>query len=261
MNHYENIPEELKSLNQWVCANDDSKTPMRAFEYAAASSTDSFTWSDYDTALEAVTKGYYDYCGFVFNDNGIVGIDIDCGFDEFGLMTPLATDIIGHCKSYTEKSKSGRGFHILLKGTLPFKGKNNLAGVEIYRSSRYFIVTGDTLLYQDITENQEAVDYVVETYFANVRDEKSDRNGDRIYRPIWPAPKDGRIKVRPVYPEITSGSRNLCLASLAGSLHNMGYSRENILAELLYCNSTACNPPLDKSEIQTICNSITKYKR
>ncbi len=32
MVYYDNIPEELKKLDQWVCANDGSKVPMKAWE-------------------------------------------------------------------------------------------------------------------------------------------------------------------------------------------------------------------------------------
>ena len=264
MNHYENIPEEIQQLNQWVCTRSDSKVPMRSFENEAASSTNPATWSNFSTALDAVKKGYYDYCGFVFNDNGLVGVDIDVGYDEDGLMSQLAADIIGKCKSYTEKSKSGRGFHILMRGTLPFKGKNNLAGVEIYKAARYFIMTGDTLLYREIIENQEAIDYVVETYFPETREQKDDVvvGRDKIYSPVWEdAVSEGRIKLRPVYPRIPDGSRNICLTSLAGMLHNLGYTKGQIYEELLYCNTVACDPPLERNEIQTICNSVTRYKR
>lgn len=262
MTHYENIPAELKKLNQWVCTRGDSKVPMKAFENEAASSTNPRTWSDFSTALEAVNKGYYDYCGFVFADNGLVGIDIDTGYDEGGFISPLAADIIGKCRSYTEKSKSGRGFHILLKGDLPFKGKNNLAGVEIYKSSRYFIMTGDTLLFRTIEENQSAIEYIVERYFPeSQRDKDTSTYGGRIYCPIWEMPENNRIKLRPVYPRIPNGSRNICLTSLAGMLHNQGYSKQQIYDELLYCNTVACDPPIDRNEIQTICNSVTRYKR
>lgn len=51
------------------------------------------------------------------------------------------------------------------------------------------------------------------------------------------------------------------LTSLAGMLHNQGYSKQQIYDELLYCNTVACDPPLDRGEIQTICNSVTRYKR
>ena len=262
MKNYENIPRELKELNQWVCARRNSKVPMKAFENEAASSTNPQTWTTFDMAYEAVSKGFYDYCGFVFADNGFVGIDIDTGYDEEGFMTPLAADIIGKCASYTEKSKSGRGFHIILRGTLPFKGKNNLAGVEIYKSARYFIMTGDMLIYHNIEENQEAIDYVVDKYFPKTRQEKeTSEYGSRIYSPIWEMPENNRIKLRPVYPRIPGGSRNICLTSLAGMLHNQGYNRTQIYDELNYANAVACDPPLDRVEIRTICNSVTKYKR
>lgn len=261
---YDNIPEELKALNQWVCAIDGSKVPMKAWENEAASSTTPETWSDFETALESVNQNYYDYCGFVFADNGYVCIDIDCGYDDEGFLSVLGADIIGKCHSYTEKSRSGRGFHILLRGTLPFKGKNNLKGVEIYKSSRYFIMTGDVLLYSNIIENQEAIDYVVEKYFPEMRS-SSDREivgRDKIYSPVWEEPiVGGRVKLRPVYPRIPNGSRNICLTSLAGMLHNQGYSKAQIYEELLYANTVACDPPLDKNELRTICNSVTRYKR
>ncbi|GHV47024.1 hypothetical protein FACS189499_03690 [Clostridia bacterium] len=260
--NYDHIPPELKQLPQWVCAQNDSKAPMRATERIPASSTSSNTWTDFGTALHSVTKGRYDYCGFVFADNGIVGIDIDVGYDEDGLMSQLAADIIGACESYTEKSKSGRGFHILLKGELPFKGKNNLAGVEIYKSARYFIMTGNTLLFSEMRENQEAIDYVCEKYFSNTRNEKECTNfGMRIYAPIWELPKENCIKLRPVYPRVTTGSRNLCLTSLAGTLHNLGYGKQEIYKELCHANATACDPALADSELQTITNSVTRYVR
>lgn len=262
---YDNIPEELKNLHQWVSAYDGSKTPMKSWENEAASSTNPSTWSSFETALESYNMGLYPYCGFVFNDNGYVGIDIDDGYDEDGLMSFLGADIVGKCKSYTEKSRSGRGFHILLRGNLPFKGKNNLAGVEIYKTARYFIMTGDVVLYRDIIENQEAIDYVVEKYFSGIREESTDEcyvGRDKIYCPIWREPVCGqRVKLRPVYPRIPDGSRNICLTSLAGMLHNQGYSKVQILEEISYANTVACDPPLDNNELRTICNSVTRYKR
>ena len=261
MTHYENIPEEITSLPQWVCTRDESKVPMKAFENEAASSTNPNTWSTFDTALSAVSEGFYDYCGFVFADNGVVGIDIDSGYGEDGFLSVLAADIIGKCHSYTEKSKSGRGFHIILRGELPFKGKNNLAGVEIYKSARYFIMTGNTLLYSDVEENQSAIDYVIQKYFPETRQEKETSFNGRIYSPIWELPENNRIKLRPVYPRIPDGSRNICLTSLAGMLHNIGYSKTDIYNEIMYANLKACDTPLDKNELRTICNSVTRYKR
>ena len=256
-----NIPEEIKALRQWVGVGVDSKVPMRIDTLYSASSTNPGTWCSFTDAEEAMELGEITYPGFVFNDNGIIGIDIDDGYDEDGLMSELAADIIGKCESYTEKSKSGRGFHILLKGELPFKGKNNLKGVEIYKTARYFIMTGDTLLYQNIVENQEAVDYIIEKYFPEMREGESDRTASpRIYTPIW-VKTEGKIGLRPEYPPIPDGTRNISLTSIAGQWHNLGYGKEEIYRELLYVNAIACNPPLDISEIQCITNSVTRYKR
>ena len=83
---YSRIPEELKNQNQWVCAWDGSKVPMRAFERKAASSTAPDTWSTFEQAEWAVENGHYDHIGYVFANQNIVGIDIDAGFED-GLMT------------------------------------------------------------------------------------------------------------------------------------------------------------------------------
>lgn len=39
MTHYENIPNELKKLNQWVCTRGDSKVPMKTFLRMKAASS------------------------------------------------------------------------------------------------------------------------------------------------------------------------------------------------------------------------------
>ena len=263
MINYNNIPYELRELNQWVCANEGSKVPMQATCPFPASSTNPATWSSFEEAVGAVEKGWYDYIGFVFNDNGIVGIDIDDGFDSNGLLSSLAYEIVGKCRSYTEQSKSGRGFHIFVKGDIPFKGKNNLAGVEIYKTARFFIMTGDMAApWGYIEENQAALDQIVEKYFPETRERKTSAVTPRIYNPEWECPKGcKRVRIKPNYPVIPDGCRNICLTSLAGMMHSIGYTKGQIYRELQYANSTACKPPLDDRELRCICNSVTRYRR
>lgn len=260
---YDNIPQELRMLNQWVCANACSKVPMQATRPYPASSTNPATWSSFEEAVGAVRDGYYDYIGFVFNDNGIVGIDIDEGYTPTGYLSSIAQDVLGSCSSYTEKSKSGRGFHIFVKGDVPFKGKNNLAGVEVYKTARFFIMTGDVMwLRSEILDNQPALDYIVEKYFPETRESKSTAVTPRIYNPEWECPKGSkRVRIRPNYPVIPDGCRNICLTSLAGMMHSIGYTKGQIYRELQYANSTACKPPLDDGELKSICNSVTRYRR
>lgn len=260
---YDNIPGDLKRLPQWVCANADSKIPMQATCLYPASSTNPDTWASFEDAQRAVELGYYDYLGFVFNDNGIVGIDIDDGFTPEGFVSNLATDIILMCDSYVEKSKSGRGFHIFVKGDVPFKGKNNLAGVEVYKTARFFIMTGDRVGQKtDITHNQEALDYILDKYFPETRVKTSTKVTPRIYNPEWDHAKGNkRVRIRPNYPVIPDGCRNICLTSLAGMMHSIGYSKGQIYRELQYANTTACRPPLPLNELRSICDSVTRYKR
>lgn len=273
---YSNIPEELRKLNQWVCANEDSKVPMQARMPFPASSTNPATWATFEEAVFAVEAGHYDYIGFVFNDNGIVGIDLDdaisrqelflggIGTSIFSYTTSdLAMEILNLCNSYAEVSKSGTGIHILVKGDIPFKGKNNLAGVEMYKTARFFIMTGDAYgRTDDIQYNQAALDQIVDKYFPETRERKTTTVTPRIYNPEWDCPKGcKRVRIKPNYPVIPDGCRNICLTSLAGMMHSLGYTKGQIYRELQYANSTACKPPLDDGELKSICNSVTRYSR
>ena len=273
---YYNIPQELRMLKQWVCANDGSKVPMQANRPYPASSTNPATWSSFEEAVWAVEQGHYDHIGFVFNDNGIVGIDLDDAVSTQelffgGISEPivshttsdLAMEILNLCGSYAEVSKSGTGIHIFVKGDIPFKGKNNLAGVEIYKTARFFIMTGNMLLRDHLlVENQEALDQIVEKYFPETRERKTTTVTPRIYNPEWDHTKGSkRVRIKPNYPVIPDGCRNICLTSLAGMMHSIGYTKGQIYRELQYANNTACNPPLHDSELKAICNSVTRYRR
>lgn len=257
------IPNELKTLNRWVCTNAD-KIPMKPFIRERASSTNPKSWGTYEQAKRCVERGIYENLGFVFANDGYIGIDIDCGFDDTGNISDVARDIISHCDSYTELSKSGRGFHILLKGDIPFNGKNNRDGVEIYKTGRYFVMTGKVV--EDkaiIVNNQDAIDYVVAEYFKPQQVVKKINRGEKIYSPNWEKDtrRDKKIALRPTYPPITEGSRNISLLSLAGALLDVGFNADGIYTELLICNERACKPPLGDNEIQNIVRSVLKYKR
>lgn len=254
---YERVPDELKAQHQWVCASEGSKCPMQANVRQAASSTNPSTWSDFQTAVESVEAGNYDFIGYVFADTGIVGIDIDKGFED-GKMTDLCWDIMSACMSYTEVSKSGRGVHIFVRGSLPFLGRNNRTGVEIYKSGRFFITTGNVLTFPHIIENQSAINYVVGKYFPDVR-ETSEKHGNKIYTARWQ--KGGKLRLKPDYPEILPGCRNVSLLSIGGQLRSIGCTQAEIYKELLKVNQRACKPPLSASEVESVVKSIMRYKR
>lgn len=258
---YRKIPEDIRRLKRWVCAVNGDKCPYRAFEPYEASATKAETWSDFETAVGSVDEGHYDYVGFVFAGDGIVGIDIDDGFDEDGFISEKAADIIDRCRSYTETSRSGRGFHILVRGSLPFSGRNNRDGVEIYSKGRYFILTGKTLVYEDIREDQEAIDYVVGKYFPEAERNGSSAMLPRFYTPEWKRPQADRISLRPEYPPIERGGRNLSLLSVAGAMRREGFDRKYIVREVSRANKNACIPPLSDDEVLSVVRSAMRYKR
>lgn len=262
------FPAELTERKQWVCVGSD-KLPMQADRPEPASSTNPLTWNTYELAQKSVDVGNYKYVGYVFTkEDGIVGIDIDIGFEDNGLLpNEISLDIIGAIGSYTELSKSGRGFHIFVKGKLPFAGRNNRQGLEIYESGRYFVMTGKTVVYNKIIENQAGVDYVVNKYFKDFLNESragsgSKKRGIVNYAADWlEQPSEHRICLQPYYPAIQKGSRNTSLLSLGGQLWASGYSKEYVYHDLELANDEACSPPLTYRELQSITNSVVKYRR
>ena len=261
---YEAIPQELKNLQRWVCVWGNSKIPMRPGVLRGASSTDPSSWDTFDAACRAVSAGIYDDIGFVFNGDGIVGIDIDRGYDEDGTLSEDASKIMTWCNSYIEESRSGRGFHILLRGTLPFTGRNNRNGIEIYSSRRFFVMTGRYSGFgtKEICTNQDAIDRIVSEFFPDAPESvESTSISARFYSGVWERPADGKVKLKPSWPPVSKGSRNDSLMSVAGSMWREGYPVQILFRELLRINSEACSPPLTVREVQMIVNSITKYRR
>lgn len=150
MENYKNIPDSLKQLNQWVCfklepnekkgkADKIPKDPNTGYN---AKSNNPATWSDYQTAVKAVSKYGFDGIGIQFA-NGIFGVDLD-GVIKDGKFTAEAQDIIKTMDSYTEYSPSGTGVHILAKGTIPPKDRRK-GNVEMYSEGRFFTVTGQVV--------------------------------------------------------------------------------------------------------------------
>jgi len=144
------LPEALREREQWVCWREEdrdgkpTKIPVTPGAGGFASSTESDTWSDFETALEYTETEHADGIGFVFtNDDPIVGVDLDdCRDPETGDVDDAARDIIDRLDSYTEVSPSGTGYHVLIKGELP-EGRNRRGNIELYDTARFFTVTGD----------------------------------------------------------------------------------------------------------------------
>lgn len=153
MTDYQNVPNDLKKLPQWVLRK--GKVPYNPNTGYGAKAGEPSTWGTFEQCLGLVAN--YDGIGFEFNDNGIVGVDLDHVIDEIGIVTPEALDIVKRLNSYTEISPSGTGLHIFVYGDIPETGrKHTEKGVEIYKSGRYFTVTGNVFGDLKPVEHREA---------------------------------------------------------------------------------------------------------
>ena len=152
---YEYIPEELKHLKNWVCwkaipapKKDDpdhiSKIPINPYTGGQAQSNNPETWSDFGTAVERSRQ--FSGIGFIFNGSGYFGIDIDGKADDLkafdsGDNNNIIGEFVHTLQSYSEKSQSETGIHIICKGALPKGGRrSDKNGVEMYETGRFFVM-------------------------------------------------------------------------------------------------------------------------
>lgn len=161
--NYEQIPAELRALPQWVCfmlvdnpeRGKPEKIPINPHTLRGASSTNPKAWGTLEKAAAqigktgsckrkggAIVSAAVCGVGFVFNGNGITGIDFDHVIDEQGQLEPWVADWVQRFGSYTEYSPSGTGLHILCRGALGDRKCIKREEVEIYDRARYFTVTG-----------------------------------------------------------------------------------------------------------------------
>jgi hypothetical protein len=151
---FDNIPDEMRRLSHWICwqlkdvdhgngGRKQTKVPFR-IDGRPASTTNPKDWVTFDAAVRALRMvTNFSGIGFVFTrDSGLVGIDLDkCRDPETGETEAWAKAILRELNSYTELSQSGRGWHAIVKGSLP-EGGNRKGRVEMYDHDRYFVMTG-----------------------------------------------------------------------------------------------------------------------
>lgn len=185
------LPDSLTERSQWVCWREDerdgnsTKVPVNPYTGGFASTTDSETWSDFETAREhAIESGIG--LGFVFTeDDSLVGIDLDkCRVPTTGTASDWAATIIDRLDSYTEVSPSGTGFHVIVEGALP-AGRNRRDTVEMYAHSRYFTVTGEHVE-ETPREIRERTDALTEIHREYVLEEAE---GDKEHHSATTTPR------------------------------------------------------------------------
>ena len=169
MNQYENIPKELKQLPQWVCHR--NKVPFNPATGKAAKAGQPDTWARFEDAVKA--SGSFGGIGFEFNNNGIVGIDLDKVIADDGTVSDEADGIVAMLDSYTEYSPSGKGLHIFVKGDISVDGRKK-GFIEMHKAKRYFTMTGNVYgNKKPINEYTEQVKQLFGKYFSDSKSGKS----------------------------------------------------------------------------------------
>lgn len=160
------IPRVLKEYSQWVVWKYMKrngrivKMPYDPKSGRAAKVNDSLTWASYMDACQVVSR--YDGLGFVFTqEDPFVGIDLDNCIDDDGNISIEAMELLDSCDSYSEKSPSKMGIHIIVMGQLYGKKGIRKEKIEIYAQDRYFTVTGEIIHKSPIRNAQTVLDKLV----------------------------------------------------------------------------------------------------
>lgn len=187
---------------------------------------------------------------FELYDNGVTGIHLGNCFDE-GVLDLRAIHIINHFKSRTEIDYNGDGVYILVMGEpVMFVG---FRGLEV----RCDYLTGKTVVYEDIVENEEALQWFHERYSFFVRDDEMEYYSPNYFRQVS---MDGdTLKI--TYPVFEPGERHLSLLSYGGKMLTDGFSMHEITMKLYDMNVLYCTPPLPYEDVERIIKSVKKYSR
>lgn len=156
---YHNIPEELRAYPHWVLVG-ENKQPINPHTKRPADVNYPATWSDFNTAVREANGGHI---GFVLTGN-----DPYCLIDLDNKVTNPATpeQLARHEKilqvfdSFTERSVSGRGYHIIVKGAIPNGVDQDHVGV--YSQQRYMVMSGDVVRNAPIQDYHELVNLLYE---------------------------------------------------------------------------------------------------
>jgi hypothetical protein len=183
--HPDNVPDELKTDETWVCC-DENKVPLIATlsgAVYAASSTDPATWRSHEEAYEAWLENEWSYAGVgrvIRAEEGLVGVDLDkCLDPETGELTPWAAQAIDRLDSYAEVSPSLTGVKLWVNAPSITRAHVK-PGLEIYPRGRYFTVTGLVLgETREIARRDEELEAIVAEEFPRVDRDRTAYDGPK----------------------------------------------------------------------------------
>ena len=175
--NYNNLPEEMRAMPNWSCyktyINKEGKRKkviISPKDGKFAKSNMPETWADFETAKRYCLR--YRYAGLAFAlTGGITFIDIDHAVDKSTgkILSPDAEKLLAlFPDTFSERSMSGTGIHILVKGSLPENAlkRNDNKGVEMYDCYRFICMTGDLL--SETTQLKDCADLIAQVNYEFV---------------------------------------------------------------------------------------------
>lgn len=149
----------LRGYPNWVLwmLRDGRKVPFQPGSGHFASVNRPETWTTYDAVRKHKLKGFV----LAENDPYTV-IDLDHCIDAQGRAKNGTSKILLYFQSYTEVSPSGTGFHVWVRGKIPFAIKRET--FEIYSTLRYMTVTGNAAFNCPVVNCQLQLDRIFEKH-------------------------------------------------------------------------------------------------
>lgn len=162
-----NVPAEMQSLPHWCVFktyyNQETKQRqkyiLRTSDGKWAKSNQPSEWSSFEVALEYARNNKCTGLSFALEGSGMTCIDLDHSRQANGKYSALAQEVMQLAgDTYTERSISGEGLHVFVKGNVlqgKYKNRNDEISLEVYDSARFISMTGDILGSNQLLECSE----------------------------------------------------------------------------------------------------------
>ena len=177
--NYQNIPDELKTIPNWMNWKYEikpgkglTKPPLNPNGLRYAKPNDPATWGTFAAASGNINNhpgiGIGFHLGTPDNPTGYMGIDLDHVLTDGQITDPKALEIFETLDSYTEITPSGEGLHILIKADVSEERRKRKDNIEIYSTGRYLTMTGDRYGNRvTIEERTAAINEIIEKYLSS----------------------------------------------------------------------------------------------
>lgn len=229
------IPLDLQTVPRWCLTDGNSKIPVRCdSSHRFARCNHSEDVGGFDDAVKWYESGGYSGISFLCG-GGWSFIDLDSVVSDDGSVSAVAESVLNHFdgKAFVEKSRSGRGFHILARGNFP--GVVKTKEIEIYSKSHFCAVTADVYGSQSVSfpDMSESLEYLAKWIRGKQERNKPPKEQD------FPQKQGLSLSVGETIEKALNARNGVRFSLLlAGDWQSLGYGSRSE-GELAFCNMLA----------------------